>query len=250
MFVQAQGQNDNGGLTTQVEQKLHIDHAKEEKQLAEKFKQRADGMFVPSGFDIVTIAKINQEDGKRQKAFAYNKVNHVKSFAENLENTNKSIGKKQRKDALKNKQIRDKINQHPKEDPLPLRPQDIQGDPRISYGTGSTGYNTGFSTSENPQDKTLPKELKLQTLYNLKELHDKQKGNAGLSNDVKQVTETIPNNIAGNSIDASGMQDIGARQGEFKNTGFLTIFDNYKLDKKTKQLYNNKGKLLKPDKKG
>lgn len=104
MFVQGNSQNSVGPLTKLEEQKDGILHAPAEKQLAEKFKRRADGMFVPNGFDIETIAKINQEEGKKVKPFLQNRVNkEVKSFAENLEITNPSIGKDQRMNTLKNK---------------------------------------------------------------------------------------------------------------------------------------------------
>lgn len=54
---------------------------------------RADGRYVQNGFDIEAIAKINEEDGRKRKAFDYGKQPHVPSFAERLEQTNPSVGK-------------------------------------------------------------------------------------------------------------------------------------------------------------
>lgn len=62
----------------------------------------ADGWFVQNGFDIESIAKINEEDGRKRKAFEFGKVQHTQSFAERLEQTNPSIGQEVRADALIN----------------------------------------------------------------------------------------------------------------------------------------------------
>ena len=143
-FVQSISQADSGALTENVDNKLGLTHATKEKQLANNIMQWADGLFKPNGFDIETIAKINQKAGSRVKPFLSDKINHKKSFAETLELTNPSIGKSVRTAALKNKITRDKINQNPKEHDLPLRRYEIQEDPRIASGTGTPGYNVGF----------------------------------------------------------------------------------------------------------
>jgi len=55
-----------------------------------------------SGFDIESVAKMNEEEGRKQLAFEQNKVKHTQSFAEKLEQSNPSVGKLARAAALEN----------------------------------------------------------------------------------------------------------------------------------------------------
>lgn len=78
-------------------------------------------------------------------AFQFNKVKHSKSFAENLEQSNPSIDKNTRQQALVNQQERadNMVDKNIKT--LPLTNDEKMGDPRISYGTGSNAYNVSIS---------------------------------------------------------------------------------------------------------
>ena len=92
---------------------------------------------------------------------------------------------------------------------LPLTNDEKLGDPRISYGTGSTAYTVGISESvdESSRKPADIEWLKLATMYNLKEQHTRaSKTNAEAPNKVHDLVMPPPE-----PIDASGAVNIGSK---------------------------------------
>lgn len=197
-----------------------------------------------SGFDIESVAKMNEEEGRKQLAFEQNKVKHTPSFAEKLEQSNPSVGKLARAAALENQQKRVDNMINPNGHDLPLARDEIQGDPRLAYGTGTSAYDIGTVVTVNDAKKTKSQvnKLNLATMYNLKELHErKTKTNAESPQD---PATTILEPGPPGPKDTNGATNVGANQGPFKSREFMTVFDNYKLYKDG-TLRNKKSKILK-----
>lgn len=234
-----QSLQDKGALTKPVEQRENIDPIKEADDSEFKSYRRKDGRFVSNGYDIESVAKMNEEEGRKQLAFQFNKVKHSKSFAENLEQSNPSIDKNTRQQALINQQERadNMVDKNIKT--LPLTNDEKMGDPRISYGTGSNAYNVSISQQIDesvPRSAQEQKRINIANMYNLKEQHErKTKTNAEAPNKVEDLSLPPPD-----PYDATGSKNIGSNQGVFKDTEFMSIFDNYKLYKDG-TVKNNRG---------
>lgn len=105
---------------------------------------------------------------------------------------------------------------------MPLTNDEIQGDPRLTTGTGTV--SAGFDRPINDATKTPGdiKELNLQTVYNLKKLRDK-KTNA--------EHKFHPTEYSG-KLGENGPTETVSRTGKFtENPHTLEIFDNYLLYK-------------------
>lgn len=227
-----QSLQDKGALTKPVEQREDIDPIKEADDSEFKSYRRRDGRFVSNGYDIESVAKMNEEEGRKQLAFQFNKVKHSKSFAENLEESNPSIDKHIRQQALINQQERadNMVNKNIKT--LPLTNDEKMGDPRISYGTGSNAYNVSISQQIDesvPRSAQEQNKINLANMYNLKEQHER-----------KTKTNAEARKLSLPPSDATGSKNVGSNQGVFKDTEFMSVFDNYKLYKDG-TIKNNRG---------
>lgn len=99
---------------------------------------------------------------------------------------------------------------------LPLTNDEIQGDPRLTTGTGT--MSSGLAKPMTDADKTPGeiKELNLQTMYNLKKLRDKNKDTE------HKLHPTDYTEMPTESV---------SKTGPFTDTKALEIFDDYLLYK-------------------